>query len=145
MLALKQRNAVDAEDTDHVIVHHRLGNALCPGTVSDALANHVGQYRGKRLFCVDVDFFAARIKQAVGSPYRLEQNPDPFCRVEVIVHGLTKTLPIPTILPAMVLFLEIDRFVESARTKLEPENFDRLWSEGRAMSYEQAMDYALGG
>ncbi len=39
--------------------------------------------------------------------------------------------------------VEIDRFIDLTRAQLEPETFELVWSEGRAMSYEQAMEFAL--
>ena len=39
--------------------------------------------------------------------------------------------------------VEIDRFIDLTRCKLDKETFELAWSEGRAMSFEQAVDYAL--
>jgi hypothetical protein len=37
-----------------------------------------------------------------------------------------------------------DALVEKARTQLDEEKFNTLWADGKAMTYEQAIAYALG-
>ncbi len=36
-----------------------------------------------------------------------------------------------------------ERALAAARTQVSPEEFEQMWQEGRAMSMEQAIDYAL--
>ena len=39
---------------------------------------------------------------------------------------------------------EIDRYVASARAQLDEATFEAAWAEGRAMTLEEAVAYALG-
>jgi hypothetical protein len=37
-----------------------------------------------------------------------------------------------------------DALVEKTRTQLDEEKFNTLWADGKAMTYQQAIAYALG-
>ena len=39
---------------------------------------------------------------------------------------------------------EIDHFKEAIREQLDETELDKAWAEGRAMSFEEAVAYALG-
>jgi hypothetical protein len=41
--------------------------------------------------------------------------------------------------------IEIDRYQDDVRAQLDEKTFEKAWAEGRAMSIEDAVAYALGG
>ncbi len=41
--------------------------------------------------------------------------------------------------------IEIDRYQDDVRAQLDEKTFEKAWAEGRAMSIEDAVAYALDG
>ena len=61
-------------------------------------------------------------------------------RIFAFEDGLRQTLSSPQ--PAAEQKIQ-DGYIAAARSVLSTENFAQAWAEGRAMSLERAIDYAL--
>ena len=76
----------------------------------------------------------ASMRESMGKPLEA-------ARLWGAAEALREALNFPLPLPAR---LRYDRYVASARAQTRPADFKRDWAEGRAMSAEAAIRYALG-
>ena len=77
----------------------------------------------------------ASMRETLGKPLEA-------ARLWGATEALREAINFPLPLPARVRY---DRYVASARARSGQAEFDRAWAEGRTMSVEATIKYALGG
>jgi non-specific serine/threonine protein kinase len=114
------------------------------------VACHQGDYEGAEAIMLEVVALFLELENTryiphglsmLAGPVAAKGNPLKATRLLAASEALQETLGVS--LQAGDQF-EIERYVAAAREQLDDATFEAAWAEGRAMSFEEALSYALG-